>query len=96
MISGGLEGRWESSQAGLWLSPAPPSSEPSSEQVLGFPSLHPWASLSHEQKILGLSQLMYSSDPTDDGFSVLERALQAWGLDETCQNAFAETLVISL
>lgn len=46
--------------------------------------------------ILGLSKLTYFSDPTDDGFSVLERALQAWGLDETCQNAFPEPLTISL
>lgn len=42
---------------------------------------------------LGLRQL---SDPTDSGFSVLERALQAWGVDERCQNAFPEPLGASL
>lgn len=40
--------------------------------------------------ILGLGQLTYFSDPPDDGFSVLERALQAWGPDEMCQNALPE------
>lgn len=42
---------------------------------------------------LGLRQL---SDPKDDGFSVLESALQAWGVHERRQNAFPEPLRASL
>lgn len=94
--AGRAVGEWPGRTAAEPSSSEQPAPHPRAGVMISILIFHPWASLSQEQTILGLSQFTYLSDPTDDGFSVLERALQEWGLDETCQNAFPEPLIISL